>query len=52
MATSSFTKTFVFDKKAVKIIKKQPAVQVSASANDRIEEGKRALTQFSPLLRK
>lgn len=52
MATSSFFKTFVFDSKTIQTIEKQPAVKVSASANNRIEEGKKALTQFSPLLKK
>ena len=47
MATSSFSKTFVFNSEAVKTMKKQSAVKVPASANDRVKEGKEALTRFS-----
>ncbi len=52
MATSSFTKTFVFDAKAVETMKVQPGVKVPASANNRVKEGKAALTRFSPRSKK
>ncbi len=53
MATSSFSKTFVFDAKAVKTIKAQPGIKVPASANNnRVKEGKEALTRFSPRSKK
>ncbi len=48
MATSSFSKTFVFNSEAVKSIQKQTAVKVPASADhNRVKEGKEALTRFS-----
>lgn len=53
MATSSFSKTFVFSTEAVKTIRKQTAVKVPASANNnRVKEGKEALTRFSPRSKK
>lgn len=51
MATSSFTKTFVFNSQAMRKIEnmqKQPGVKVPSSATDRVKEGKEALTRFSP----
>ena len=50
MATSSFTKTFVFNADAtqkVKNIQKQTGTKVSSPATDRVKEGKEALTRFS-----
>ena len=53
MATSSFSKTFVFSTEAVKTIQKQTAAKVPASANNnRVKEGKEALTRFSPRSKK
>lgn len=53
MATSSFSKTFVLNSAAVAAIQKQSAVKVSASAaDDRVKEGKKALTRFSPRSKK
>lgn len=52
MATSSFSKTFVLNTEAVKTIRKQTAVKVPASANNRVKEGKEALTRFSPRSKK
>lgn len=49
MATSSFSKTFIFTADATKKvadISKKSGVTVSAST-DRIKEGKKALTRFS-----
>lgn len=55
MATSSFSKTFVFSSDATKKIQdmqKQSGVRVPSSSSDRIKEGKEALTHFSPRLKK
>ena len=49
MATLSFFKTFIFDRKAVKTMyntKERPGVY-NSSEHDRIKEGKDALTKFS-----
>lgn len=51
MATSSFSKTFVLKKEAVKKvqdIQKRSGMCVSAPQSDRIKEGKEALARFSP----
>lgn len=51
MATSSFTKTFVFNSEATQKIdkmQKQPGVKVPSSAACRIKEGKEELARFSP----
>lgn len=55
MATSSFTKTFVFNTEATKKfqeIQKKPGVVVPSPSSDRLKEGERALAQFSPRSKK
>lgn len=55
MATSSFSKTFIFDSdttKKIREIQKKPGIYVSASFPNRIEEGKKALAHFSSHLKK
>lgn len=53
MATSSFSKTFVFGAEAVKAIKKQTAIKAPVSADsNRLKEGKEALIRFSPRSKK
>ena len=50
MATSSFTKTFVFSAEAIKKVEtaqKQPGAKVPSPATDRVKEGKEALARFS-----
>lgn len=50
MATSSFTKTFVFNSEAVKkvqSVQKQSGTKVPSPVTDRVKEGKEALTRFS-----
>lgn len=50
MATSSFSKTFIFDKAALKKIQaaeKQPGKDASKAAYNRLMEGKEKLAQFS-----
>lgn len=55
MATSSFSKTFVFNSEAtkkVKTIQTQSGTKVPSPATDRVKEGKEALTRFSSLSKK
>ena len=55
MATSSFTKTFVFTREATRKIEemqKQSGMKVSSSVKARVKEGKEALTRFSSPLKK
>lgn len=50
LATSSFSKTFVFNSDAAKKIqdiRNQPGMQISSYSSDRIKEGKEALARFS-----
>lgn len=51
MATSSFTKEFVFRNDAVKKYEQyqaQPGVEVPSTSADKMKEGKEALKRFSP----
>lgn len=51
MATSSFSKTFVFNHESTKKfidMQKRPGITVPSPATDRVKEGKEALTRFSP----
>ncbi|MBQ8415671.1 MAG: hypothetical protein IJX13_02035 [Clostridia bacterium] len=55
MATSSFTKTFVFSAEAIKKVEtaqRQPGAKVPSLATDRVKEGKEALARFSSLSKK
>ena len=50
MATSSFSKTFVFNAdatKKVQDIQKQSGVRMPSASSDRVKEGKEALAHFS-----
>ena len=50
MATSSFSKTFVFNSEAVKkvqSVQKQSGTKVPSPVTDRVKEGKEALARFS-----
>ena len=50
MATSSFSKTFIFDETALKkfrTISEQPGKDASKAAYNRLMEGKEKLAQFS-----
>ncbi len=50
MATSSFTKTFVFSAEAeakINNFQKKPATVVPSTKPKRVEEGKKALARFS-----
>lgn len=50
MATSSFSKTFVFKPEATKkvqTVQQQPGFKVPSYATGRMKEGKEALTRFS-----
>lgn len=51
MATSSFSKTFVFDTNATKKYQqyqKEPGYKPSVNTSDKLKEGKEALARFSP----